>query len=160
MDTDAHRSKTKNLFVSISVNPWLESAFSAACYGPALEALGRTGSQYSLASFRYDLSKLRAKGLVEKIPRSGRYRLAGKGYSICVAFLKLFEKIYAPLTAGLLAPFRGDRLMLEAERCYWIDCISASAMIWMRSCESSASMSPGEPPQREQNSRCGPYNGN
>jgi DNA-binding transcriptional ArsR family regulator len=90
---------------------------TADLYGPALEALGLTESKYSLASFRYDLSKLRAKGLVEKIPRSRRYRLAGKGYSICVAFLKLFEKIYAPFTAGLLAPFRGDRLLVDEKRC-------------------------------------------
>src|SRR6516165_7449767 len=61
-----------------------------------------------LASFRYDVSQLRAKGLVEKIPHSRRYVLVGKGYSIGVAFLKRFEKIYAPLTAGLLAPFGGD----------------------------------------------------
>ena len=74
-------------------------------------------SQYSLASFRYDLSKLRAKGLVERIPHSRRYRLVGKGYSICVVFLKLFEKVYAPLTAGLLAPFRGDRILAEEKRC-------------------------------------------
>jgi hypothetical protein len=50
--------------------------------------------------FPYDLSQLRAKGLVEKIPHSRRYGLVGKGYAICVAFLKRFEKIYAPLTAG------------------------------------------------------------
>ena len=86
-------------------------------YAPALHALGRTEAEYSLASFRYDLSKLRAKGLVERIPHSRRYRLVGRGYSICVAFLKLFEKIYAPLTAGLLAPFRGDRLLAEEKRC-------------------------------------------
>jgi hypothetical protein len=86
-------------------------------YAPALDALGRTETEYSLASFRYDLSKLRAKGLVERIPHSRRYRLVGRGYSICVAFLKLFEKIYAPLTAGLLAPFRGDRSLPEEKRC-------------------------------------------
>jgi DNA-binding transcriptional ArsR family regulator len=90
---------------------------TADLYGPAGEALGVSESQYALASFRYDLSKLRAKGLVEKIPHSRRYRRVGKGYSICVAFLKLFEKIYAPLTAGLLAPFRGDRLLAEEKRC-------------------------------------------
>ena len=28
-----------------------------------------------------------------------------RGYSICVLFLKLFERIYAPLTAGFLKPF-------------------------------------------------------
>ena len=55
--------------------------------------------------------------MVEKVPRSRRYRLLGKGYSICVVFLKLFEKIYAPLTAGLLAPFRGDRTLAEEKRC-------------------------------------------
>ena len=86
-------------------------------YAPALNALGRSEAEYSLASFRYDLSKLRAKGLVERIPHSRHYRLIGKGYSICVAFLKLFEKIYAPLTAGLLQPFRGDRVLAEEKRC-------------------------------------------
>jgi hypothetical protein len=89
---------------------------TADLYVPALDALGATDAEYSLASFRYDLSKLRAKGLVERVPKSRRYRLVGKGYAICVAFLKLFEKIYAPLTAGLLAPFRGDRMLAEEKR--------------------------------------------
>ena len=34
-----------------------------------------------------------------------------------MAFLKLFERIYAPLTAGLLKPFRGDRVLAEDKRC-------------------------------------------
>ena len=62
-------------------------------------------------------TKLRAKGLLEKLPHSRRYRLAHKGYSICVLFLKLFERIYAPLTAGLLKPFSGDRNLAEDKRC-------------------------------------------
>ena len=90
---------------------------TADLYAPALDALGKTEAEYSLASFRYDLSKLRAKRLVERVPKSRRYRLVSKGYSVCVAFLKLFEKIYAPLTAGLLAPFRGDRRLAEERRC-------------------------------------------
>ena len=90
---------------------------TADLYSPALHALGAIESEYSLASFRYDLSKLRAKGLVERIPHSRRYQLVGKGYAICVAFLKLFERIYAPLTAGLLAPFRGDRALSDDRRC-------------------------------------------
>jgi DNA-binding transcriptional ArsR family regulator len=90
---------------------------STDVYLPALEALGVSPSQYTLASFRYDLSKLRAKGLVEKIPHSRRYRLVGKGYAVCLIFLKLFERIYAPLTAGLLKPFSGDRQLAEEKRC-------------------------------------------
>jgi len=66
---------------------------TADLYAPALDALGLSESRYTLASFRYDLSQLRAKGLVEKIPHSRRYGLVGKGYSIGVAFLKRFEKI-------------------------------------------------------------------
>jgi len=85
-------------------------------HAPALDALGLNASKYSLASLRYDLSKLRAKGLVEKVPRSRRYRLVGKGYSTCLVFLKLFEKIYAPLTAGLLRPFSSDRKLAEEKR--------------------------------------------
>jgi len=93
------------------------SMTTADLYPPTLEALGLTESQYSLAALRYDLAKLRAKGLLEKVPHSRRYRLVGKGYSICLVFLKLFERIYAPLTAGLLAPFRGDRFLAEDKRC-------------------------------------------
>jgi hypothetical protein len=84
---------------------------------PVLDALGLPQSQYSLASLRYDLSKLRAKRLVDKLPHSRRYRLAHPGYSICVLFLKLFERIYAPLTAGLLQPFSGDRHLAPDKRC-------------------------------------------
>jgi len=89
---------------------------TADLYAPTLEALGCPESQYSLASLRYDLSKLRAKKLVERVPKTRRYRLIGKGYSICVVFLKLFETIYAPLTAGLLKPFPGDRQIPNEKR--------------------------------------------
>jgi hypothetical protein len=67
-----------------------------------VEALGVTIHPYTLGSLRYDLLKLRAKGLVKKVERTRRYRLTQEGYSICVVFLKLFERIYAPLTARLL----------------------------------------------------------
>ena len=59
---------------------------TADLYHPALDALGLTESRYSLASFRYDLSKLRAKGLVERIPLStGRQGLLDlRGFSEAV----------------------------------------------------------------------------
>jgi hypothetical protein len=74
-----------------------------------LKTLGSVPEDYSLASLRYELSKLRAKQLVHKLPRSRRYQLTPQGYSLCLVFLKLFERIYAPLTAGLLRPIPGDR---------------------------------------------------
>jgi hypothetical protein len=69
-----------------------------------IAALGCAPESYTLAWLRYDLSKLRAKGLVVKLPNSRRYQLLPQGYSICLIFLKLFERVYAPLTAGLLSP--------------------------------------------------------
>ena len=69
-----------------------------------------------VAALRYDLGKLRAKHLVEKLPKSRRYRLTPKGYSICVLFLKLFERIYGPLTAGVLAPQKPDRKLDKSHR--------------------------------------------
>lgn len=79
-------------------------------------ALDSTPEAYRLASLRYDLSKLRAKGLVEKVPHSRRYRLRPQGYTICVVFLKLFERVYAPLTAGLLRPVAADARLAENRR--------------------------------------------
>jgi len=78
-------------------------------YPQTLQALQLLPEQYKLGSLRYDLWKLRAKGLVEKIPHSRRYRFLAHGYQICLVFLKLYEKVYAPLTAGILQPFAADQ---------------------------------------------------
>jgi len=92
------------------------NTFTTAEIHPAvIEALGCTPEHYTLGSLRYDLSKLRAKGLVTKLPNSRRYQLLPHGYSICLVFLKLFERVYAPLTAGLLSPIKGDA-KLEARK--------------------------------------------
>jgi len=82
-------------------------------YPHTLRALGSAPDDYRLASMRYDLYKLRAKGLVHKLPRSRRYQLTPHGYSLCLVFLKLFERVYAPLTASLLRPVPGDRILQQ-----------------------------------------------
>src|SRR5258707_5645094 len=92
------------------------NTFTTAEIHPAvIKALGCAPDNYTLASLRYDLSKLRAKGLVAKLPNSRRYQLLPQGYSICLVFLKLFERVYAPLAAGLLSPIKADT-RLEAQR--------------------------------------------
>ena len=60
-------------------------------YPHTLKALGSTPADYSLSALLYDLYKLRAKGLVRKLPRSRRYQLSPQGYSLCLVFLTLFE---------------------------------------------------------------------
>jgi hypothetical protein len=85
-------------------------------HAPTTAALDTTTDQYRLAALRYDLSKLRAKGLVERDPHSRRYRLLPHGYSICLVFLKLFERVYAPLTAGLPRPVTADARLGDKKR--------------------------------------------
>lgn len=59
---------------------------------------------YKLSQLRYDLSKLRGKGLIERLPRTQRYRLTPSAYRVGVLYCKLYHRLYAPLTSGLLAP--------------------------------------------------------
>jgi hypothetical protein len=89
---------------------------TAQIHALVIEALACPPERYTLASLRYDLSKLRAKGLIARLPRSRRYRLLPQGYSISVIFLKLFERIYAPLTAGLLSPISADARLQNNKR--------------------------------------------
>jgi hypothetical protein len=75
---------------------------------PTADALGQTTQTYTLAQLRYDLAKLRAKGLVVKAAGTQTYRLTDDGFRVCVLFLKVAHRIYAPLTAAALAPVAHD----------------------------------------------------
>ena len=93
------------------------NSFTTAELHPhVVKALGCAPESYTLASLRYDLSKLRAKGLVTKLPNSRRYQLLPQGYSVCLVFLKLFERVYEPLTAGLLSPVGADARIPDQKR--------------------------------------------
>jgi hypothetical protein len=124
-----------------------------------IAALGCPPQSYKLASLRYDLSKLRAKGLIAKLPRSRRYQLLPHGYSICLIFLKLFERVYAPLTAGLLTPIAADARLEPHKRSQLDRPINKSpttSTVWFAP---SASKPLEINEQREQNSRYGHDNG-
>jgi hypothetical protein len=101
---------------------------TAELQAAAAEALGIPAEQCPLSALRYELWKLRAKGLVEKLPHSRRYQLLPNGYRICLLFLKLFHKIYAPLTAGLLHPYPGDRTLTK-DRLHQLDKLYQSVLL-------------------------------
>lgn len=74
------------------------------------------GSDYTLSKLRYDLGKLRAKGLIVRIPKSHRYRLTPEGFRVCILFLKLADRLYKPLVAGSLRPVTDDVRLPEDRR--------------------------------------------
>ena len=60
--------------------------------------------QYRLSQLRYDLSKLRAKGLVERIGQTRRYRLTPLGLKLGVLLVKLRTRLLGPLTSLIRQP--------------------------------------------------------
>jgi hypothetical protein len=121
-------------------------------------ALDCSTQDYRLSSLRYDLSKLRAKGLVEKLPHSRRYRLRPEGYSICLVFLKLFERIYARLTAGLLQPLSPDNKLQQERYLNSTSSTNGSSRLSTISSTPLASKPPETQTQREQTSRYNTHN--
>jgi hypothetical protein len=91
------------------MSPWETWFTTVELQAAAAKALGITPEQCPLGALHYELWEAACQGLVE-VPHSRRYRLLPNGYRICLLFLKLFDKIYAPLTGGLLHPFPGDDL--------------------------------------------------
>jgi hypothetical protein len=60
-----------------------------------------TDSDYRLSQLRYDLSKLRAKGLVQRLGTSRRYRLTPLGLKLGVPLVKLRTRLLGPLATLL-----------------------------------------------------------
>ena len=81
---------------------------------PVAQALGRT--DYRLPQLRYDLGKLRAKGLVVKIDGTHRYRLTPDGFRLCILFIKLAERVYKPLTAACVSPISEEAALPPEKR--------------------------------------------
>jgi len=71
---------------------------------------------YTLNQLRYDLSKLRGKGLVARQPGTQRYQVSSEGYRIGIFHLKLYQQMYAPLTAAILDPVAADHAVLNSRQ--------------------------------------------
>ena len=58
-----------------------------------------TESDYRLTQLRYDLGKLRAHHLVERLGTSRRYRLTARGLKLGVLLVKLRTRLLGPLAS-------------------------------------------------------------
>lgn len=76
---------------------------------------GLNNPSYTLGQLRYDLNKLRGKGLVVRLPGTQTYQLTDQGYEIAILYLKLFQRLYAPLTAAILDPIAADNKVLTRQ---------------------------------------------
>ena len=55
---------------------------------------------YSQSALAYDLRKLRAHGLIERLPHTHRYRLTTKGQKVAILMTLLRKRLYGPLAAS------------------------------------------------------------
>lgn len=65
-----------------------------------LDTFELRSTQYSLSAIRYDLRKLRAHGLIERLPHTHRYRLTAKGQKVAILMTLLRKRLYGPLAAS------------------------------------------------------------
>jgi len=76
--------------------------------------------EYGPRQAAYDLKKLRAKGLVERVENSHRYRVPPEGIRGMIALTTLREKVIRPLLANACQRKRGARPRNQSpiDRCY------------------------------------------
>ena len=74
---------------------------SADIHSAVLAAFGLAPDTYSLTQLRYDLRKMKAHGLVERLGKGYRYRLTAKGIRVALLFVLFHKRVCGPLAASL-----------------------------------------------------------
>ncbi len=88
---------------------------SAEIHQAILTAFGLTASAYTLTQLRYDLRKMKAHGLLERIGRSYCYRLTDKGVKAALMFILFHKRVCGPL-ANSLFHHRPDETLKPASK--------------------------------------------
>ncbi len=57
---------------------------------------GLLADAYTPTKATYDLRRLRLKGIIERVPHSHRYRVKAHGLCLCLAVVKLHDRVLAP----------------------------------------------------------------
>lgn len=81
---------------------------------------GPDGGEYGPRQAAYDLKKLRAKSLVERVGKSHRYNLTREGLRSMTALVVLRDKVIKPLLANAGQRKRGvrPRSATPVDQCY------------------------------------------
>jgi len=88
---------------------------SADIHQAILTTFGLSASAYTLTQLRYDLRKMKAHGLVERIGRSYLYRLTDKGTKAALMFVLFHKRVCGPL-ANSLFHHRPDETLQPASK--------------------------------------------
>lgn len=108
------------LEVLLHAGPQLAGWRTVKIHAAVLAAFGLTPDGYSVTQLRYDLRKLKAHGLLERLGRSYTYRLTEKGIRVGALFILFHQRICGPLANSLFQHRPADRAPQPAkiERAY------------------------------------------
>jgi hypothetical protein len=83
-------------------------------------ATGQSSSEYGPRHAAYDLKKLRAKKIVQRVGKSRRYEATSSGLSVIAAMVALRNHVIQPLLASTMnrIPSRGAQNPTPLDRCY------------------------------------------
>jgi hypothetical protein len=105
-----HDSRMMHLLeVLLHGGPQLAGWRTAQIHAAILAAFGLTVDRYSLTQLRYDLRKLKAHGLLERIGRTYAYRLTEKGIRTGAMFILFHKRVCGPLANSLFHHRPEDR---------------------------------------------------
>jgi len=97
------------LEVLLHGGPQLAGWRTAEIHAAILAAFGLTAEGYSLTQLRYDLRKLKAHRLLERIGRTYAYRLTEKGIRTGAMFILFHKRVCGPLANSLFQHRPADR---------------------------------------------------
>ena len=96
-DTRMMRLMEVLLHGGTQLNGWRSSDVHQAI----LATFGLSATSYTLTQLRYDLRKMKAHGLLERIGRGYRYRLTDKGTKAALTFILFHKRVCGPLANSL-----------------------------------------------------------
>ncbi len=74
---------------------------SADIHQAVLTTFGLSADAYTITQLRYDLRKMKAHGLLQRIGRGYRYRLTDKGVKVALMFTLFHKRVCGPLANSL-----------------------------------------------------------
>ena len=78
---------------------------------PVVAALcGLLQHRYGPSRMTYDLRRLKLRGLIERIPRTHRYRITALGLRVALAYNRTHNRVLGPVLAATLDPESNTRL--------------------------------------------------
>jgi hypothetical protein len=96
-DTRMMRLMEVLLHGGTQLNGWRSADIHQAILG----TFGLTVSTYTLTQLRYDLRKMKAHGLIERVGRGYRYRLTDNGTKAALMFILFHKRVCGPLANSL-----------------------------------------------------------